>query len=107
MVYNTTISGLQTTSSFSPLALTIIIMIAIIVTIFIVSVRFKMFLIGAFVCGISYGIYRLARTIANNKISGDGVIFNNWLWATGFVIVSIVVGAILYTIPAVKKFIKE
>jgi hypothetical protein len=106
MVYNTSMAGLQTTSSFSPLALTIVIMVAIIITVIIVSIRFRLFLMGAAVTGATYGIYCLARSIANNKISGDGALFNNWVWATGFVVVSIFVGAALYTIPAVNKFIK-
>jgi hypothetical protein len=106
MVYNTSMVGLQTMSSFSPVALTVVVMIAIVLTIFIVSIRFRMFLIGAAATGIGYGIYCLARTIVTSKISGDGTIWNNWVWATIFVIVSIVVGAIMYSIPSVNQWMK-
>lgn len=107
MVYNTSMSGLQTMSSFSLLPITIVVMIALIATLLVVFKNFRLFLMGAISTGATYGIYRLAKTIANNKISGDGTIWNNWLWATGFVVVSIIVGALLYTIPSVNKFIKS
>jgi hypothetical protein len=109
-VLNTTMAGvtsISSTMSVSPIFLIIVVMIAIILTLFMIYKSFRLFISGAIVTGILVGIYKLAGGIVNNHISGDGTQWNLLWISVAFVIVSIMVGAILYTIPSTNQLLKS